>query len=92
MEYGFAYGSTGDKLSKKTFKIVTTAGAPEEAYHTDGSMQTTINEILKPFQTMALFTQMIFTPTFTVYGALEITDEELAKKAQEYKKILVKNN
>ena len=88
LEYGFAYGSTGDKLKDKAFKIAVTIGAPEEAYHKDGFMQATISELIKPLQTMALMTQMVFTPIFTVYGALSISDNELAQKAKEYQSII----
>lgn len=88
LEYGFAYGSTGDKLKGKPFKIAVTIGAAEEAYQKEGFMQATISELLKPLQTMALMTQMIFTPIFTVYGALSITDAELTQKAKEYRDIL----
>lgn len=88
LQYGFAYGSTGDKLKGKAFKIAVSIGAAEEAYQPSGFMQATIGELLKPLQTMALMTQMIFTPIFTVYGALAITDEALAQKADEYLQVL----
>lgn len=88
LEYGFAYGSTGDKLKGKEFKVALTIGAPEEAYQPSGFMQATIHELLKPLQTMALMTQMVFTPMFTVYGALSITDAELEQKATEYRNII----
>jgi len=88
LEYGFAFGSTGDKLKGKEFKVGVTIGAAEEAYQPSGMMQATINELLKPLQTMALMTQMVFTPIFTVYGALSITDTELAQKAKEYQSII----
>lgn len=88
LEYGFAYGSTGDKLKGKEFKVTVTIGAPKEAYQPNGMMQATINELLKPLQTMALMTQMTFSPIFTVYSALSITDDALAQKAQEYHDIL----
>ena len=89
LAYGFAYGSTGNKLAGKEFKIAVTIGAASDAYQPNGFMQTTINDLLKPLQTMAHMTQMVFTPTFTVYGALAITDEELAQKAKEYHDIIL---
>ncbi|WP_333803957.1 NAD(P)H-dependent oxidoreductase [Sulfurospirillum sp.] len=88
LEYGFAYGSTGDKLKGKPFKIAVTIGAPEEAYQPEGFMQATISELLKPLQTMALMTQMTFTSTFKIYGALKISDAELTQKAKEYQGII----
>lgn len=88
LEYGFAFGSTGYKLKAKEFKVAVTIGAPEEAYQPEGFMQATISELIKPLQTMALMTQMVFTPIFTIYGALSISDAELAQKAKEYQSII----
>jgi glutathione-regulated potassium-efflux system ancillary protein KefG len=88
LEYGFAYGHDGDKLANKEFKLATTTGSPECAYQAGAYMHFTMSEILKPFETMALFTRMVFTPTFAIHRALKITDEELHKKAAEYKTVL----
>lgn len=88
LEYGFAYGSEGGKLLTKEFKIVTTMGSPEFAYQSGSYMQVSMNELLKPFETMAKFTRMTYTMPFYVYKALKITDEELEKKANEYKNLL----
>lgn len=88
LEYGFAYGSEGGKLENKEFKIVTTMGSPEFAYQSGAYMQVTMNELLKPFETMANFTRMTYTMPFYVYKALKISNEELQQKAIEYKKLL----
>jgi len=92
LEYGFAYGSEGYKLEGKEFKIVVTVGSPEYAYQTGAYVQASMSEILKPLQTMVIFTQMIFTQPFAVHRALKITDEELHDKAQEYKNLLAKKD
>ncbi|AXX91374.1 general stress protein [Malaciobacter molluscorum LMG 25693] len=88
LEYGFAYGSEGGKLLTKEFKIVTTMGSPEFAYQSGSYMQVSMNELLKPFETMARFTRMTYTMPFYIYKALKITDDELENKADEYKKLL----
>ena len=92
LEYGFAYGSEGNALAGKAFKIATTAGAAQEAYESAGKMHVSMAEILKPLETTALFTQMKFTPSFILYGALEMTDDILSEKAQEYKTLLTSDN
>ncbi|RXJ68886.1 general stress protein [Halarcobacter ebronensis] len=89
LEYGFAYGSEGGKLKTKEFKIVTTMGSPEFAYQAGAYIQASMNELLKPFETMAKFTRMSYTMPFYVYKALKITDEELEQKAFEYKQTLL---
>ncbi len=88
LEYGFAYGSEGYKLKGKEFKLVLTVGSPEYAYQAGGYMQASLTEILKPFETIAKFTQMIYTMPFTIHRALKITDEELAQKALKFKEVL----
>jgi len=88
LEYGFAYGSNGNKLAGKEFKNVVTVDSPEYAYQAGAYVHASMSEILKPLQTMALFTQMIYTQPFAVHRALKITDEELTQKALEYKAIL----
>lgn len=88
LEYGFAYGSQGNALAGKTFKIATTTGAAQEAYESTGKMQASMSEILKPLETTAFFTQMELSPSFILYGAHEMTDEVLSKKAQEYRTLL----
>lgn len=55
-------------------------------------MQASISEILKPLQSMAIFTQMVYTQPFTVHRALKITDEELNEKGIEYKNILLEDD
>ena len=92
LEYGFAYGSTGDKLKNKTFQIALTIGAPKDAYQPEGLMQASIDELLKPLQTMALMTQMHYAKPFSVYGALGISDETLAQKGKAYRALLVGDN
>ncbi|NLU35033.1 MAG: general stress protein [Wolinella succinogenes] len=88
LEYGFAYGSSGDKLQGKEFKIAVTIGSPEYAYQSGAYVQSSLSEILKPIETMAIFTRMLFTPTFAIHRALKISDEELAQKALEYRELL----
>jgi glutathione-regulated potassium-efflux system ancillary protein KefG len=88
LEYGFAHGSEGGKLHNKELKVITTMGSPEYSYQSGAYMQVSMNELLKPIETMARFTGMIYTMPFYVYKALKITDEELNKKVLEYKSIL----
>lgn len=82
----------GNKLAQKEFKVATTTGAPDIAYTSNGHMQVTVEELVKPFQTVALYTNMIPTTPFVVYDSLGITDNQLQQKANEYKEIVKKEN
>jgi len=88
LEYGFAFGSEGNKLAGKEFKVAVTVGSPEYAYQTGSYIQASMSEILKPLQAMAIFTQMIFTQPFAVHRSLKISDEELSEKAKAYHALL----
>ena len=85
LTYGFAYGSAGDKLLGKEFKIVTTVGAPEFTYQEGGWNKKSMNELLSPFQSMANLTGMTYTKSFRVHGVASMSDEELEEKVKEYK-------
>jgi glutathione-regulated potassium-efflux system ancillary protein KefG len=85
LEYGFAYGSSGDKLKDKEFLVVTTAGGSKADYD---SSEYGLNQILTPFKVTAQFTGMKYGSFFAIYDALNITDEELNGQTLEYIKLL----
>ncbi len=87
--YGFAYGSEGDKLSGKEFKIATTVGAPDFAYQEGAWNKKSMNELLSPFQSMTNLTGMTYTKSFRVHGVAAMSDDELKEKVQEYKEELL---
>lgn len=88
LTYGFAYGSEGNQLANKEFKVVVTTGGAQSQYQEAFA----IDNFLLPFQGTAFFTQMLYTPAFAVYKALEITDEALSEKALEYKALLAQES
>lgn len=90
--YGFAYGSEGDKLNKKEFKIVTTVGAPDYAYQEGGWNKKSMNELLSPFQSLSHLTGMIYTRAFILHGVAAMEDRELEKKVKEYKEEILDNS
>lgn len=89
LTYGFAYGSAGDKLNGKEFKIATTVGAPDYAYQEGSWNKKSMNELLAPFQAMANLTGMTYTKAFRVHGVASMSEEELREKVQEYKEELL---
>ncbi|MEY8350870.1 NAD(P)H-dependent oxidoreductase [Bacillus cereus] len=86
LTYGFAYGSTGDKVRNKEFGLAISIGGLETQYK-DGF---TMKELTKPFQATCLYTGMKFIPTFTLYGAeYELQDEDIERSANEYGKYIM---
>ncbi len=70
--YGFAYGSSGNKLAGKEFLLSTTIGGPVEAYRQDGSNNFTIEELLKPLEQTAYLAGMKFNEPLTTHGMIYI--------------------
>ena len=88
LEHGFAYGSNGNELSGKEFKVVTSTGGSITAYQHSGQNNFTIDELLRPLELTCNLTHMVYTTPFITYGALSITEDELRQKAKEYKEML----
>jgi glutathione-regulated potassium-efflux system ancillary protein KefG len=83
LTYGWAYGSTGNKLHGKEFMAVLSAGGPAEAYQAGGYNRYTISELLRPLQAMANLTGMNYLPPFTLHGTHSKTDEDLTASAEQ---------
>lgn len=88
LSYNFAYGKEGDKLAGKEFKIATTIGAADYAYEAGGWNQNSINELLKPFQSMANLTGMAYTRAFKAFGVGAMNEKDFKAKVEEYKEVL----
>ena len=84
LEYGWAYGSTGNALQGKEVILALTQGAKAEDYTINGRFQVTTEELLKPFETIRFHTGLNFMEPFVVSGALNLSDSELVKAAQDY--------
>ncbi len=70
--YGFAYGSTGDKLKGKEFLISTTVGGPVDAYQEGGYNNFTIQELLKPLEQTANVAGMKFNKPLITHNMIYI--------------------
>ncbi len=75
LEYNFAYGSEGTALHGKRFLCALTAGAGEEAYHTDGYNHFPLNELLRPLEQTSNLTGMDWLPPFVLFGARTAADD-----------------
>ncbi|MGT2907336.1 NAD(P)H-dependent oxidoreductase [Streptococcus dentiloxodontae] len=84
LQYGWAYGSKGTALQGKEIILAPSFGAGAADYTLDGRFHTTIAELLKPIETIQYHTGLVFKEAFVITGALNLTDEEIAEKAQAY--------
>ncbi|MBY4677447.1 NAD(P)H-dependent oxidoreductase [Marinobacterium arenosum] len=58
LQYGFAYGSQGDKLHGKGFMVSVTVGGPENSYQEGGDNSFPMTTFLTPLQQTAKFCGM----------------------------------
>ena len=87
--YGFAYGSTGDKLKGKKFLVSTTIGGPEESYSADGYNKFTVAELLRPLESTANLTGMTYSEPLLSFNMIYIPDvynvkEEVEERARNH--------
>jgi glutathione-regulated potassium-efflux system ancillary protein KefG len=89
LEYGWAYGKSGDKLKGKlTFNAITTGG-PEAAYRKEGYNRFTIRELLSPFDQTAHLCGMKYLAPFVLHGSLKVeTAEQVQPHAAAYVRLL----
>ncbi|BCX78870.1 NAD(P)H-dependent oxidoreductase [Campylobacter sp. 19-13652] len=85
---GWAYGSTGTALIGKELQLVVTAGAGEAEYSPQGSVKSSIEQILLGFHSTATYCGMVFNKIKFIGGALNMSDEELTLACDEYKTLL----
>lgn len=78
LEFGFAYGTDGDKLAGKSLLVATTAGGGADAYKADGCNHFPIRQLLTPIEQTANLCQMPYLPPFVLYSALAAANSERA--------------
>jgi putative NADPH-quinone reductase len=69
LEYGFAYGHGGDKLTGKAFLPVVTAGGPQDAYNEQGRNHFRLRTLLSPLEQTANLCHMRFMPPLALFSA-----------------------
>jgi glutathione-regulated potassium-efflux system ancillary protein KefG len=75
LQYGFAYGAHGTKLSGKWVLTAITTGGPLSAYQRDGHNYFTIRELLRPFEQTVRLCGMVYLPPFVISGTLAVKNE-----------------
>jgi glutathione-regulated potassium-efflux system ancillary protein KefG len=75
LQYGFAYGAHGTKLSGKWVLTAITTGGPLSAYQRDGYNHFSIRELLRPFEQTVRLCGMVYLPPFVLSGTLAVQNE-----------------
>lgn len=75
LEYRFAYGPGGDRLSGKYLLPAITAGGHEEAYTRAGKNHFPLRSMLVPLEQTAALCQMRYVPPFALFAAHAARDD-----------------
>lgn len=89
LEYGFAYGRTGDKLKGKNLILSLSTGGAEEAYSLDGRNHAPVADYLLPMKQTAFLTGMSYIDPIISYGmvnieGIDVDREPIVFKAKEH--------
>jgi putative NADPH-quinone reductase len=68
LTYGFAFGSSGDKLHGKELLLSITIGGPEDAYRQGGYSLFSLEELLRPLEQTAHLIGMPYAKPVLSYG------------------------
>ena len=88
LEHGWAYGQGGTALHGKTLMTAITAGGSEESYCRKGYNRYTLRELLAPIEQTAALCGMTYLPPFVVHGTHAISDDDIARHADEYRRVI----
>jgi glutathione-regulated potassium-efflux system ancillary protein KefF len=91
--YGFAYGSTGDKLKGKKLLLSFTIGGPQESYSKEGYNHFKIEELITPHVQTASLSGMEFLKPIHTHGMIYVPGvynkkEDVEAKAIDHSKRL----
>ncbi|MTI21720.1 NAD(P)H oxidoreductase [Fulvivirga sp. RKSG066] len=88
LEFGWAYGPSGNALTGKKVMNVLTAGGSKEVYCSEGYNNYSIREFLRPMEQTARLCGMTYLPPFAVMGTHKLSDEELQVHANSYSQLI----
>lgn len=90
LEHGWAHGAGVRALENRTIFTAVTTGGSRESYAPDGFNRHTMGAFLLPFQQTARLCSMNYLPPFLVQGTYRLTDQQLARFADQYRNLLVR--
>ena len=84
LQFGWAYGPSGDALKGKEFLVALSVGAPEYSYMGGSYNNFTITELLRPLEATANAVQMVYLPYYALFDIPRLSDEEIEESARKY--------
>ncbi len=85
LEYGFAYGSSGNKLHGKILLCATSTGSPMSAYQDEITNELNIRDLMLPLEKMAKDIGFNFVEPHVIYGArTAVQDNRLQPHVNEF--------
>jgi glutathione-regulated potassium-efflux system ancillary protein KefG len=88
LEYGWAYGKSGNQLQGKHIFQVITTGGKKENYCVEGRDRYTMMELLEPFNQTAKVCGMVYLPPYVIHGTHAISDTEIEIEAKKFHQLL----
>ena len=89
LEFGWAYGPGGDKLTGKRMMPVVTLGGAQEAYGEGGRNQFELRTLLSPLEATANLCGMTFLPPLALFSAHQARDDgRQTGHADDYRRLL----
>lgn len=85
LEYGFAYGEGGTRLTGKKVMSALTTGGPAEAYQRGGYNHYSLKELLAPYDQTARLCGMEYLEPFVIQGVRKLTNAEVGEWAERYR-------
>lgn len=83
LEYGFAYGRTGDTLKGKDLQLIISADG-QEKYYSSFDMYCTIHDLMRPFQLTANLAQMNYSMPVWMYRADSASEKVIRKYGEKW--------
>lgn len=90
--YGWAYGSTSDKLVNKKIGLAVSAGIKQKDYAKNGRYLFTLEEVLRPFEVTINYIKADYQSFFAFYGAEDqdtLAATNLNQSAEDYIRYLL---
>lgn len=84
LTYGWAYGSTGNKLHGKELLLAVSVGASEDSYTAEGAFSFTLTELLRPFHATSNMIGTRYLTPYAAFGVMQLTDEQIEQTVKDY--------
>ena len=88
LEYGWAYGKSGNMLMGKRFLLALTTGGGAETYGAQGEHGYPLAAFLPPYRQTALLCKMRWLEPLVLHGARQADDTAVAAHVETYRRLL----